>query len=211
MPQSEPAAATKRLGFPHVLGEDARRQSLRHVVVAGDRLGEIVAQHVEDRREGLVAHDRALRRHLDQRRLDVMRRRDTCRQHAAAAGDRPPSSFACASAAACARSAASISGPTSVPASQRIADRQAARRPLQRRHAACRGSSSWTKSRRSEVQRCPAVPTAENRIARSRHAEFRRRARRSSRCCRRARGWRGRNAAPLRAERAAHARSNRWR
>src|SRR5690606_13309871 len=45
------------LGFAQVVGEDRRRQALRHAIVHGQRLVEgAVAHHVQDRRESLVAY-----------------------------------------------------------------------------------------------------------------------------------------------------------
>ena len=58
MPQSEPGRREERLRLAQVQGEDARRKPLRNVVLQRDRLLErVVAERVEDRREGLLAHD----------------------------------------------------------------------------------------------------------------------------------------------------------
>ncbi len=61
----------------------------------------------------------------------------------------------------------SISGPTSVPGFERIADRHAAVDLLQARRPAASSTVSCTISRRSVVQRWPAVPTAAKMIART--------------------------------------------
>ena len=61
------------LGLAHVAGEDARRQPLRHAILQRDGLGEIaVGQDIEDRREGFLADDFALCRHLDDCRADII-------------------------------------------------------------------------------------------------------------------------------------------
>ena len=73
MPQSEPRADKNVSASRTSRREDARREPLRHVVVQRDRLVEIaVAHHVKDRRERLVAYDRGLRGHLDDRRMHVV-------------------------------------------------------------------------------------------------------------------------------------------
>ena len=46
MPQSEPARDEEPLGLAHVVGEDAGRQALRHVVVHRDRLVELVDSRI---------------------------------------------------------------------------------------------------------------------------------------------------------------------
>ena len=61
---------------------------------------------------------------------------------------------------------ASISGPTSVVVLERRADAHVARRRASSRASERVVHVSWTISRRSDVQRWPAVPTALNRIAR---------------------------------------------
>ena len=64
MPQSLPAGRHEPLGLAQVGGEDARRQALRHAVVEGDRLVEVVVgERVQDRRERLGAHDLGLAGH----------------------------------------------------------------------------------------------------------------------------------------------------
>ena len=176
MPQSEPSAASEPLGLAHVEREDRRRQALRHVVVHGDRLVEVVVgEHVEDRRERLAAHDVALRRHPDECRLDVVRvaglvgqhprRRRSARRRRPApcrARRRNPRTRPCRSAArpACRRRAGSRSA--------------ASRRRPTIRSTSSSAIDSCAITRRSVVQRWPAVPAAENtmpRTARSRSAD----------------------------------------
>ena len=145
--------------------------------------------HVEDRRERLFVHDvasaRASARSPARRRTDAGHARSRARRRddRAALGLRPASSASCMASTA----RASISGPTSVAVVERVADRAAARRP---RSAARRASSaivSCTISRRRVVQRWPAVPAAAKTMPAGRELEVGATARRSRRCCRRAR------------------------
>jgi hypothetical protein len=56
MPQSEPAA-DRNCSAAQVVGEDRRRQALRHVVLQLDRFVQrLERHHVEDRREGFGLH-----------------------------------------------------------------------------------------------------------------------------------------------------------
>ncbi len=75
MPQSEPAAETKRSASRRSRGEDRGGQALAPTSFwSGDGLVEFgVAHDVEDRGEGLALHDVGLGGHLDQRRADVER------------------------------------------------------------------------------------------------------------------------------------------
>ena len=194
-----------------------RRQALRHVVVQRDRLVElVVAEHVEERaRTSRCARCRSApasrrspggrrTRRAPRRPAPARRRRAPCRRRRW-----PRRCAACmplerrrrrsAGRRACRRSSGSPIG------SVRVGRRPAARR-------ARRGSSRCTISRRRVVQRCPAVPAAANDDAAHGEIEVGRRARRSPRCCRRARGSRARSGRRRRgATCAAHRASSRWR
>ena len=129
MPQSLPRRGEEHLGLAQVGGEDRRRQALRHVVVQRDRLVErLVGEHVEDRREGLVAHRRRSARGISRgpgahrRRRAPSPRARARRRGPAALRPAPRASAACMPS----KPRSSISGPTSVPCCQRIADRHRA-------------------------------------------------------------------------------------
>ena len=179
MPQSEPAGGEEPLGLALVGGEDRRRKALRDGVVQRDRL---VEGRRRSSRRGSARTSRRARsavwsgidtigrlarstRRGARRRARGRRRRGRCRPAPAPARARLCMRLV--------RAAAWISGPTSVPSSQRGADRQ-------RPYAATIRSVSWsateecTNRRRRVVQRWPAVPAAANttpRRARSRSAD----------------------------------------
>ena len=175
----------------------ARRQALRHVVVQRDRLVELAvarsrrgsARTSPRARSSVcagIAHDR---------RPHVVRAGPAVGQHALAAADASPPSRArlrraplCMPSNAVARRSA---GRTSVPGSRGSPIRHAARTPARAARPARRAIDSCTISRRSDVQRWPAVPTAANTIARTARSRSALGRRRSSRCCRRARAASG--------------------
>ena len=176
MPQSDPAAERNCLGLAQVVGEDRRRQALRHVVVHRDRVLEaLVAHHVEDGREGLVPHDGRLRRHLDDGRAHVVRIGPGLGERALAAVDlaallAPPRP---APTAWPRRRHGRSAGP---PACRARADRRwgasrrpcAGARPGRRARSRARSAGAWWCSAG------PAVPAAAKRMprtARSRSAE----------------------------------------
>ena len=73
MPQSEPAAETNssvsRTSVEKMHDDRPCGTSFCSAIASSSVA---VAQDVEDRREGLVAHDGGLRRHLDDGRMDVV-------------------------------------------------------------------------------------------------------------------------------------------
>src|SRR5258706_378396 len=74
------------LGFTHVIGEDRRRQALRHRVLQGDGGIEILVFHdVQNRREGFMPHNLRLRRHRHHCRAHIAGIREFRGKHALAA------------------------------------------------------------------------------------------------------------------------------
>ena len=87
MPRSDPMAEGG-LGFADIGGEDAGGEALGHGIVQLDGLDQLAILHrIEDGREGLLADDLALPRHLDDGGMDVMRLGKAIGQSAAAAVD----------------------------------------------------------------------------------------------------------------------------
>ena len=166
MPQSRARGRQEALGVLQAVGEDRRRQAVRHVVLHRDRLVErLERDQVQDRGEGLGAHDlpvaRARRRSRARRSSPGRSRRLAAAEQPAAARDglrdgrlEPPHGTPRRSAA-----------PSACPAR---ADRRCA--PAGRRATRrCSSSSSARLRARARgacvVQRWPAVPTAPNTIA----------------------------------------------
>ena len=169
MPQSLPVGGQEPLGLAQVVGEDARRQALRHVVVQRDRLLDVRVRHrVEDRREGLLAHDVGLSPAFDDRGSDVVSRpAQPVGQHALAAADgaavgarpgRAPS--------ACRRSRLRRSaGRRACRRSQRVADLHAGVGPAR---AARSGCPRPTRARSAGAASCSAGRGADGGEQRSR-------------------------------------------
>src|SRR5262249_9103312 len=80
------ARCHEAIGLAQVGGEDAGGQALRHAVVDGDGVLELAVRHgIEDRGEGLLAHDLRLPWHLHDCRLHVEAVGDLVEPHALAA------------------------------------------------------------------------------------------------------------------------------
>ena len=212
MPQSLPAAPHEALGLAQVGGEDARRQALRHAVVEGDGLVEVVVgERVQDRRERLGADDVGLRRHRDDRRTGVERVGGFVGQGALAAGD----DLAAVVAGGGRARPASGRRTRRRSAGRRACPRRAGRRSAARRRPgrcarrARRGSNdarSGAAATCTAGRRCPRP----RRRCRAAPGRGRRMARRSPRCCRPARGSSGRSDRRRPARPGAPSPSSRW-
>ena len=214
MPQSEPVGRHEPLGLAHVVGEDARRQTLGHVVVQRHRLVEVVvAEHVQQRTERLGAHDLGLVGHRHDRRRARSGRRAPRRR-----ATRSPPTTSLPPVARWRR--------RSLPRCRRrrrrrSAGRRACRRPAGRRSA--RWRRPWPAGRRSSsrtrvVHDQPAqagaalAGGADGREGDAAHGQIEvgRRAPRWRRCCRRARGSAARSGTPRPAPRPGPCASTRW-
>ena len=212
MPQSLPAAPHEPLGLAQIGGEDARRQALRHAVVEGDGLVEVVVgERVEDRRERLGADDVGLRRHRHHRRPGVERVGRLVGEGALATG------HDLAAVVAGGRPAPPACGRTT---RRRSAGRRACPRRAGRRSAASRrpGRCARRARRGSSGARSDAATTCTagrpcrppRRRCRAARGRGRRTVRRSPRCCRPARGSNGRSDRRRPARPGAPSPSSRW-
>ena len=196
MPQSEPRAERNSSASRRSLVKIDEERPCGDGVVQGDRLAEIaISHHIEDRREGLAQHEAGLRRHLDERRAHIepprarrprrARRRSRRRRRPSPLRARLPSPRT---------RLASISGPTRVPARERIADRDRGDRRASSRRSARREPPRATISRR---RRGAALARRAHRgegDGAHGQIEIGATGRRSPRCCRQAPGAPGRSA-----------------
>ena len=216
MPQSLPDRGDEALGLAQIGGEDARGEALRHGVVQRD-----APRRARDSasRRGSARRSRGSTISLC-RGISTMRGTDVDRRRAklSASTRSPPVHRAAlrlrlrrARAAWPRRRACRSAGRPACPA--RADCRSASLRigVLQPRRRACRRRCSCTMRRRSVVQRWPGGADGGEQDRAHGEIEIGRRRDDHARCCRRARGWRGRSARRRAAPPRGPCASSRWR